>query len=305
MEKQKDSKNAPFLSKENSSEETLSAFERWELPTMDGDIPKDSHGNAFSSEFKNIQPVAPSNQNQPSEEIDEEIKPLTAEDLEAIRQAAFEEGKAEGEQAGYKAGYDQGYKSGEADVKAATTKLAQISRALLDPIPAQDDELEAALLELVQNVCTRVVHRELKADSSSILLIVKEALNCLNHGSERVRIHLNPQDSEFVIESLKDSGDWDESWRFLAHQTISPGGCIVDTDNAVIDSRAEKRLATVIKQVYEQDPKALDQEEQPEAGLDQLLGEVSAFEEDEDNSEIEDTNNDDKDIETPDDEDHP
>lgn len=283
MDNHKESKQRNILTSDNASKEELSAFERWELPAMDDELVTTGSDNAFTSTPTRQHPKT-SSSHVPQSELDSDddhIEPLTAEDLETIRQAAYDEGKEQGQQDGYKAGYDQGYKSGESDVKASVTKLAQISRALLEPIPQQDDELETALLELVENICTRVVHRELKVNSESVLVIVKEALGCLNAGAKRVRIHLNPEDAEFVKNALDEGGELDETWRFLPHQTITPGGCIVDTDTTVIDMRAEKRLATVIKQIYEQDQKVLEQETQQEGSLDQLMGEVDTFVDDE------------------------
>ncbi|PIE41568.1 MAG: hypothetical protein CSA49_02710 [Gammaproteobacteria bacterium] len=284
MHKHIDSKHRSVLTADNTTVEELSAYERWELPAMDADLDAVASTTAFTSTTpgKQQNTPAPDSVSDKVTEDAEEIQPLTAEDLEAIRQAAYEEGKEQGQQQGYKAGYDQGYKSGESDLKAALARLAQISRALLEPIEQQDDELENALLQLVENICTRVVYRELKADSSSVLTVVKEALNCLNAGAKRIRIHLNPEDAEFVQQSLTDAGEFDDSWRLLPHATISPGGCIVDTDTAVIDMRAEKRLATVIKQVYERDQQVLQQEQQTEGSFDQLMGEVNTFADDED-----------------------
>lgn len=275
MEKKKEH---AFLSEKNTPAEQLSAYERWELPSVDDDRPVVDE-SPFTSK------VTYRNKSQPQEpdaEDVDDVKPLTAEELEAIRQAAFEEGKEEGKREGYKEGYDQGFKSGESDLKAAVNKMSQICRALFEPIAQQDDELEETLLQLVESICTRVVHRELKIDSQSVLAIVKEAISCLTPGTERVRIHLNPADAEFVTQALKDAGEMGEGWNFLAHQTISPGGCIVDTDTSVVDMRAEKRLATMIKQVYEKDSKALEALPEKQAGIDQILGEVDRFADDED-----------------------
>lgn len=276
MEKKKPQDS--ILSQDNTPADELSAYERWELPSMEDERTRAGPDSPFTTAMprrkgRMPEPAAP------AEEV-EDVKPLTAEELEAIRQAAYDEGREEGRRDGYKEGYDQGYKSGESDLRAAVNKLSQISRALFEPIEQQDDALEQALLQLVQNICTRVVSRELKLDSSSILTVVKEALHCLVPGTERVRIHLNPADTDFVIRSLKESGDMGENWNFLAHQTISPGGCIVDTDHALIDARAEKRLATVIRQVYEKDQKALEEIEHREAGIEQIMSEVDAFSDD-------------------------
>lgn len=272
-----------ILSADSSTEEEMSAYERWELPLMEDERAiLRSNESALSTGNRQRKPV-PSPVHEEPQDV-EDVKPLTAEELEAIRQAAYEDGKEEGRRDGYKEGYDQGYKSGESDLRAAITKLSQISRALFEPIEQQDDALEQAMLELVQNICTRVVHRELKVDSSSIIAIVKEAIKCLVPGTERVRIHLNPADTEFVIKSLQETGEIGESWNFLSHPTISPGGCIVDTDHAMIDARAEKRLATLIRQVYEKDQKALNEAENREAGIDQIMAEVDTFVDDDGDS---------------------
>ena len=272
-----------ILSADSSTEEEMSAYERWELPLMEDERAiLRSNESALSTGNRQRKPV-PSPVYEEPQDV-EDVKPLTAEELEAIRQAAYEDGKEEGRRDGYKEGYDQGYKSGESDLRAAITKLSQISRALFEPIEQQDDALEQAMLELVQNICTRVVHRELKVVSSSIIAIVKEAIKCLVPGTERVRIHLNPADTEFVIKSLQETGEIGESWNFLSHPTISPGGCIVDTDHAMIDARAEKRLATLIRQVYEKDQKALNEAENREAGIDQIMAEVDTFVDDDGDS---------------------
>ncbi|MDX1694638.1 MAG: flagellar assembly protein FliH [Ketobacteraceae bacterium] len=279
-----------ILTRDNTPAEKLSAYERWELPMVEDERAVPGTDSPFSSQPKprSRRQAAPE---QEPEDV-EDVKPLTAEELEAIRQAAYDEGREEGKRDGYKEGYDQGYKSGESDLRAAVNKLAQISRALFEPVDAQDEALEKALLELVRNITTRVVHRELKLDSSCILTIVKEAVNALIPGTERVRIHLNPADLEFVVQSLKESGEMGENWNFLAHQTISPGGCIVDTDNAVVDMRAEKRLATVIRQVYEKDQQALADIEKKEAGLDQIINEVDSFRDDDDDDSDAESNTD-------------
>lgn len=254
--------------------ESLSAWERWQLPNMDSDCPVKS--NAYNITTRPAPRVADLVGDE-----DEEIKPLTAEDLEAIREAAykegFQQGVEEGKKQGYEQGYNQGMAEGESDVKAMVTKLSQICRTLLEPIPKQDDELEQALLQMVEQICRRIVHRELKLDSEATVTIVREAIDCLNPGSERLRIHLNQQDTEFVLEQLKQIGEWDDSWRIIAHPTITPGGCIIETDASLVDARAERRLATVIEQVYQQQHQALEDGNRQHGNVDQLMDELSPF----------------------------
>src|SRR5690554_3021090 len=76
--------------------EELTAYERWELPVMDE-----------ADDEAELPPQAPANE---VEEV--EVQPLTAQDLEEIRQAAWSEGHEEGFQAGQQEGREQGLQTG-------------------------------------------------------------------------------------------------------------------------------------------------------------------------------------------------
>ena len=259
------------LNDENTPPEQLSAWARWQLPSMGAEVPPKA--NAYN--LRNPRKPAPGQS--PEHESEPEIKPPTLEEIEAIRAAAFEEGRGEGFAAGKTDGYKDGYKKGEADVRAAVTRIGQIARVLLDPIPNNDNDLEAAVLQLVENICKRVIQRELKLDSSGLRQVVTTALDSLNPGAQRIRIHLNPDDCELITHHLHALGELEGHWRVLPHATIIPGGCIIETDNSLIDARAEKRLAAVIHQVFERQQQALESNTSHQRGMDQLLDEVSAF----------------------------
>ncbi len=277
----KDAKS-DIINDDNASPEQLSAWARWQLPNMDADVPERS--NALNARL-----AAKHGAGQlPEPEPEPEIKPPTLEEIEAIRQAAYDEGKAEGLEVGKTEGYSEGFKRGESDVKAAVTRVGQIARVLLEPIPAEDNALEAAILQLVQNICRRVIQRELKLDASGLVKVVNTALECLNPGAQRIRIHLNPDDCELITRHLQAKGDLEGGWRVVPHATITPGGCIIETDNSLIDARAEKRLAAVIQQVYERQQQALEATSSLQGGMEQLLDEISAFPAEENHLDIDD-----------------
>ena len=130
---------------------------------------------------------------------------------------------------------------------------------------------------MVEQICKRVLHRELSIDSSAVTTIVQEAIDSINFGNQRLRIHLNKQDLDLVLNHLRDTGEWEEGWRVLAHPTITPGGCIIETDTSMVDARAERRLASVLQQVYEQRQQALEERGQQHGHVDQLLDEIDTF----------------------------
>lgn len=272
------SKPLDILRSDSTPLEQLSAYERWILPDMEDrrneqefaiaspDTPRPFHASAIEDE---------------AAQEEETVAPLTAEEVEAIRQAAHEEGYAEGKTAGYsdgkQQGYREGYASGEADVRSAVIRLSQVCRTLMDAVTPQDDALEKVLCQLVTHLATEVVRRELRLDSSGMLSVVREAIRCIPPGSQRIRLHLNPDDITLVQEMLDDSVPWDAQWRLLPHRSVTRGGCIIDTDEAVVDARAEKRLATVLAQTYARQTRSLQQESVAADNVTQLMDEVPAF----------------------------
>jgi len=168
--------------------EQMTAWERWELPLLD------ERGNQVVEE--------------------EEVKPLTAADLEEIRQAAREDGFQEGRQAGYAEGFEQGradghkdgYAAGEAEgrsegeqqaaeqtrqeVASRMERLEHLMGELLLPIERHEDELEAVLVNLTTVLARAVVFRELSIDSSQIRQVVRRALSSLPSTADNLRIHM-------------------------------------------------------------------------------------------------------------------
>lgn len=258
--------------------EEMTAYERWILPDMEDRSNEQQFAIASPD---NPRPMHWDEAEEDAVPEEETVAPLTAEEVEAIRQAAHDEGYAEGKAAGYSdgktQGYREGYASGEAEVRAAVIRLSQVCRTLMDAVTPQDDALEKVLCQLVTQMATEVVRRELKLDSTGMLTVVREAIRCIPPGSERIRVHLNPDDIALVEGMLDDAIPWDAQWRLLPHRSVTRGGCIIDTDEAVVDARAEKRLATVLAQTYARQTRSLSQDPIAADSVTQLMDEVPAF----------------------------
>ncbi|NQD95778.1 flagellar assembly protein FliH, partial [Pseudomonas sp. CrR25] len=125
----------------------------------------------------------------------------------------------------------------------------QLMEQLFEPIAEQDQQLEAALVNLVSHMARQVIQRELNSDSSQIRQVLREALKLLPMGADNVRIHLNPQDFE-LVKALRERHE--ESWRLLEDDALLPGGCRVESEHSRIDASIETRLSQALKQLFEQ-----------------------------------------------------
>nr|WP_312230674.1 flagellar assembly protein FliH [Pseudomonas sp.] len=223
----------------------LGSVDRWSLPSFDEHDESQPEAPAPEPVAAEPQPMV-----QESEEVAlEDVKPLTLDELEAIRQDAYNEGFATGEKDGFRAGQLKAKQEADAALAGRVQALEQVMRHLFEPIADQDQQLEAAMVTLVGQVTREVIQRELSGDSSQIRQVLREALKLLPMGAENIRIHLNPQDFE-LVKTLRDRHE--ESWRILEDDSLLPGGCRVESEHSRIDASVETRLSQALKQLFEQ-----------------------------------------------------
>jgi len=226
----------------------ISVIDRWALPSFDphveaAGIDPASEAGAAEAESAEAGPVE-------SEDVAlEDVKPLTLDELEAIRQDAYNEGFSTGEKDGYHSGQLKARQEADSALAGKLLAVEQLMQQLFEPIAEQDQQLEVALVNLVSHMAREVIQRELSSDSSQIRQVLREALKLLPMGAGNVRIQLNPQDFE-MVRALRERHE--ESWRIVEDDTLLPGGCRVETEHSRIDASIETRLAQALKQLFEQ-----------------------------------------------------
>ena len=220
----------------------VGGFDRWTLPSFDP---------AIEPVVEPESPVAAEAEPQPQvEEVAiESVKPLTLDEVEAIRQDAYNEGFATGEKDGFHAGQFKAKQEADAVLALKLQSLEQLMGQLLEPIANQDQELERALVHLVSQMTRQLVQHELASDSGQIRSVLREALKLLPMGASNIRIHIHPQDFE-LVKALRERHE--ESWRILEDESLLPGGCRVESEHSRIDASIETRMAQAFKQLFEQ-----------------------------------------------------
>ncbi|MDI9245914.1 flagellar assembly protein FliH [Marinobacter sp. CHS3-4] len=249
--------------------ENMTAYERWELPLLD------AKGNEVAREEER------------------NVKPLTAADIEKIRQEAYKDGQEEGHKEGYEAGHKEGLEKGHQegfaagekegrdqgeqqgleetrkDVEARLERLEQVMGELLVPIQRHEDELETALVNLTTVLSRAVLYRELSLDSSQITAVVRKAMASLPSTSENVRIHIHPDDYDYVSEVAE---RFEAKASVVEDAAIMRGGCKLETRHSLVDYTIEKRFQKAVQDMLseELDQEAAGEGEQLDAMMDDL-----------------------------------
>jgi flagellar assembly protein FliH len=165
---------------------------------------------------------------------------LTASHLEDLQQQAYEEARAEG--------FADGVASGKQEALRRIERLGQLLESLAKPYQLLDETVEQQLAGLAIAIAKQLFRRELGADPSHVVGVVREAIGLLPGGSRDVTVRLHPEDAELVRELLV-TPEGERAWSIIEDPLIDRGGCRVQTENSQIDAQTEKRFEDVVKSV--------------------------------------------------------
>ncbi|HCT04618.1 flagellar assembly protein FliH [Pseudomonas sp. P7548] len=215
----------------------VGGFDIWSLPSFDPHVPEPE---------PEPEPELPVE----SEEVPlDEVQPLTLEEVEAIRQEAYNEGFAAGEKDGFRSTTLKVRQEAEAALSVKLASLERLMGTLFDPIAEQDSQIEKAMVGLVEHIARQVIQRELVLDSSHIESVMREALKLLPLGVGNVRLYINPQDFE-QVKALRERHE--ETWRIVEDASLQPGGCRVETEHSRIDATVETRISQIMAKLFDQ-----------------------------------------------------
>jgi flagellar assembly protein FliH len=158
-------------------------------------------------------------------------------DLQAeAHKEAFEQGLAEGREAG------------RAEVHAQVERLAGMFYDLAKPFEQLDAEVERELLSLAMALARQIVRRELKADPTQIIGIIREAIAALPVAAREVRVHLHPEDAAVVKQHLAPTEN-ERAWQIIEDPVMARGGCRISSATSRIDARLETRLGSILSEL--------------------------------------------------------
>ena len=203
-----------------SEQEGALSSKRWELPSFDSG-------------------QSPGTRSQQNKGVP---KPPTAQEIAAIRQAAFDEGKQDG------------YESGLQQAQAELTKMKQEFDALMHqmekPFEREQEKITEELAELASMVTRQIIRREVKQNPDQIIAVIREAIKLLPSSGRQVTVKMHPEDANLIRKIFSVDGERQSGWTITDDPSISRGGCSVSTDVSNIDATIEKRIADIFTHVF-------------------------------------------------------
>jgi flagellar assembly protein FliH len=201
--------------------EMQSAYQRWEMASFGDERPSTVARRAAAAQSEPAVPL---------------LALPTAEELEAIREAARGEGLEEGRAAGYA----DGLAAGQAAAAAELEQLQAVAAAFGQAVAGADETIAGDVLDLALHLARAMLRTAFEVKPELVIPVVREAIEYLPVLQQPALLMLNPQDAEIVRNGIGEELD-KGGWRVVPDPAIGRGGCKIDTATNQIDAQAAAR----------------------------------------------------------------
>ena len=213
--------------------EKLSAYQRWEMESLDPLAAKNQ--SLATDEELNLSEIPPVPQ----------VNLPTADEVAAILQHAREEGYTEGYQAGNATGYAEGKQQAETEINAEVMYLREVLSQLQRDLATLDQTVAEDLLELAITLSKKMISQAFRIKPELVLPIVQEAVLSLPQAQQTLRMYLHPDDAKLVHLHLADQITQD-NWSVREDTQMLRGGCRIENGGGEVDASLGMRWQKVL-----------------------------------------------------------
>lgn len=218
--------------------EQQSAYQRWEMTSF-GDNRPSTLAQRIAEQEAAAAAAVPA-----SIDLPPQIALPSVEELEAMREAARQDGYAqgleEGRAAGHAEGYADGARQGKQQAEHELEHLRAIAATFSDAVNAADETIAGDVLELALRLARGMVRTAFDVRPELILEVVRDAIDRLPALQQPAVMTLHPEDAVLVREGMADELA-KGGWRVVEDSQIARGGCKVETASNQIDAQAQAR----------------------------------------------------------------
>ncbi|WP_159653617.1 flagellar assembly protein FliH [Vibrio atypicus] len=240
-------------------DQVVQKAERWGMP----DYTSDTHGKAKETAM-NYDPSWMPSLPETAEEAPVE---LTDEEVELIKQQAYQEGLHQGQEAGFKQGYEkgkeqgleeghsEGLEAGKLEGVAAGQEFIQqqvqtfvgLANQFAQPLELMNAQVEKQLVDMVLTLVKEVVHVEVQTNPQVILDTIKQSVESLPISGHAITLKLHPDDVEIIRSSYGEEELNFRNWTLMPEPALNRGDVQIEAGESSVNYRMEERIRNVIQ----------------------------------------------------------
>ncbi|NLW44620.1 MAG: hypothetical protein GXY92_05500 [Syntrophomonadaceae bacterium] len=174
-----------------------------------------------------------------AEEEAREIRLAAEKDAALLRKQAEEEG--------YKSGWNRAMEEAQQRLEQARQQSEELIEQARKERLSILGSCERIIVRMALDIAEKIVEQELITNPDIITELVHNIIDSMNT-AETYKVLVNPEDyvnlaAEIAKKKLSSTGN--DNIQLAADNSISRGGCVVETDLGVVDARLETRIASL------------------------------------------------------------
>ena len=163
------------------------------------------------------------------------------EEAENIKKSAFEEG------------YRLGLEKANADLENFRNEFVHFMNARKDVF----EFIAPDILEISVDIARTIIKKELESDPQVLLNTIIDVLKTISKNESKIVIKVHPHTVQFIKDTLPNityEYGIDTKINILADPSIDNGGCVLQTNNGIVDASINTQLEIIKKALEEINP---------------------------------------------------
>ena len=144
----------------------------------------------------------------------------------------------------YQEGFNAGLQQAQADMENFRNILGEF-------MGAEDrvfNEVAPNIMAIAMEIAQKIIKTEIKTDPQIVLDTVMDVLRTLSKTEPRIVLRINPLQVQYIKDTLPEQVrllGMEAKLSILSDESITEGGCIVETNNGLVDASIEAQLEIV------------------------------------------------------------
>lgn len=175
----------------------------------------------------------------------EEARAAEAARIEAVRQAAYAQGREHGHTEAMLEVQRQIEAFMAQQGQAAARQLAGLLAGAQVQLEQAEEVAAQGVLELACALAREVLRHEISSNPNALLPVIRDGLSSLFADSRNILIKLHPLDMDMLQDTLRAEFP-SLALAFQPEPAVARGGCLIESAGTVIDATPGKRWARVV-----------------------------------------------------------
>lgn len=144
--------------------------------------------------------------------------------------------------------YQEGFNAGLQQAQEDIANFRNVLGAFMGADERVFNEIAPNVLELAMEIAQKIIKHEIKTDPQIVIDTVMDVMKTLSKNEPKIVLRVNPVQVQYIKDTLPEQIrllGMETKLSVLSDEGITEGGCIVQTNNGVVDASIEAQLEIV------------------------------------------------------------